>query len=152
MARITLDLSVDVERAAAYLSDPANRPEWQSSLRAVADLVPGPDGPDGVGTAWTDVTVVPGVRPRMRTTRADTADTADTGDSGGATRHWAEAGDFGPFRATLALALTKSASGTRVEADFEVHGAGLGRLLTALAVPAVRSDLRRAAARLATRR
>ncbi|TIC83551.1 SRPBCC family protein [Nocardioides sp. GY 10113] len=137
MPRITVDLPARVDRVAAYLRDPGNRPAWQSSLRAVADLEPGADGPGGVGTTWVDVTAVPGVRPRMRIV-------ASTPD------RWVEEGVFGPFRATLALTFSPLAAGqgppggTRVTADFEVSGAGLGPLLGALARRAIRADLRRA--------
>lgn len=131
MARLTARAAAPPDVVLGYLADPANRPQWQSSLRRVADLVPAPTGAHDAGTRWTDVTVVPGVRPRMRTT-ASTA------------RHWAEEGDFGPFRATLTLDVLATATGTLVAADFTVTGLGLGPLLTALARPAVAADLRRA--------
>ena len=82
---------VPADRAFAYLADPRNRPRWQSSLRAVADVAVAAGGPTAEGVTWTDVTVVPGVRPRMRTTRSTPSS------------RWVEEGVFGPFRATLAL-------------------------------------------------
>ncbi len=124
---------VPADRAFAYLADPRNRPQWQSSLRSVADV-------RRDGAAWTDVTVVPGVRPRMRTTIDEPP------------YRWAEEGELGPFRARLELRLTPGEAGTcTVRADFAVHGLGLGGLLTAGARPAVAADLRRAA-RLVARR
>ncbi|WGY01386.1 SRPBCC family protein [Nocardioides sp. QY071] len=121
---------VPADRAFAYLEDPRNRPQWQSSLRAVADV-------RRQGTAWTDVTVVPGVRPRMRTTLAEPP------------YRWVEEGELGPFRARLELRFTATGDGgCTVSADFAVRGLGLGRLLTAGARPAVVADLRRAADRL----
>ncbi|MBM7516703.1 hypothetical protein JOD66_001670 [Nocardioides nitrophenolicus] len=100
---------------------------WQSSLRAVADVRHG-------GAAWTDVTVVPGVRPRMRTTLSEPP------------HRWVEEGDWGPFRARLELRFAPTgAERCTVTAHFGVRGLGLGRLLTVGARPAVAADLRRAA-------
>lgn len=92
-----------------------------------------PGDPTAQGVAWTDVTVVPGVRPRMRTTRSQRPSL------------WVEEGVLGPFRATLALAFTQTAHGCDVTADFAVHGLGVGRLVTAGSRRAVAADLRRAA-------
>lgn len=118
---------VPADRAFAYLADPRNRPQWQSSLRSVADVGP-------LGAAWTDVTVVPGVRPRMRTTIAEPP------------YRWVEEGELGRFRARLELRFTAAGEqACTVSADFAVRGLGLGRLLTAGARPAVAADLRRAA-------
>lgn len=120
---------MSVERAFDHLADPRHRPGWQSSLRAVADV-----RPDGL--AWTDVTVVPGVRPRMRTTVSERP------------RRWAEEGEWGPFRARLELAFAADPADParcRVGAEFAVRGLGLGRVLTRAARRAVAADLRRAA-------
>jgi uncharacterized protein YndB with AHSA1/START domain len=118
---------VPADRAFAYLVDPRNRPQWQSSLRAVVDV-----RRDGV--SWTDVTVVPGVRPRMRTTIAEPP------------YRWVEEGELGPFRARLELRFTPTGDGTcTVCAGFAVHGLGVGGLLAAGARRAVAADLRRAA-------
>jgi hypothetical protein len=92
----------------------------------VADVAPDLD-------TWTDVTVVPGVRPRMRTTLAEPP------------YRWAEEGTCGPFRARLELAFVPDGDGCRVTADFIVRGAGLGRLVTWGSRAAVAADLRRAA-------
>jgi hypothetical protein len=134
---IAVDFAVPCAIARVYLADPRNRPAWQSSLRAVADVVPGREGDVGAaGATWTDVTVVPGVRPRMRTEYDDA-------------HRWIESGDFGPFRATLELAFEPADTGCRVVAHFRVHGLAIGRLITLASVPAIRSDLRRAASILA---
>ncbi|MFW0793772.1 SRPBCC family protein [Gordonia sp. CPCC 205515] len=54
-----------------YLADPANRPRWQSSLRRIDDLRTAGSIRGDVGTAWTDVTAVPGISPRMEVVEAD---------------------------------------------------------------------------------
>lgn len=85
---------------------------------------------------WTDVTVVPGLRPRMRTTVLDRP------------RSWTEVGDFGPFSARLTLTFIAEAvdpAACQVAADFAVAGLGAGAVLARLARPAVAADLRRAA-------
>ncbi|WP_205013817.1 SRPBCC family protein [Nocardioides albidus] len=118
---------VPADRAFGYLADPRNRPDWQSSLRAVADV-------RRQGAAWTDVTVVPGVRARMRTTASEPP------------YRWAEEGVQGPFRARLELRFEPVGErACLVSADFEVRGLALGRLISAVARPAVAADLRRAA-------
>jgi hypothetical protein len=130
---IDVEVPVTCAVARAYLIDPRNRPAWQSSLRAVADVVPGRDGEAGAfGATWTDVTVVPGIRPRMRTEYDDA-------------HRWIESGVFGPFRATLELAFEPATGGCRVTAHFRVQGLAIGRLITQLSRPAIQADLRRAA-------
>lgn len=135
MAKIVVAMPVGRAEAFAYLADPGNRPHWQSSLKAVTGLEPG--DPTAAGAAWTDVTVVPGVRPRMVTTRSEPPEV------------WAEEGTFGPFRATLTLLFEEAADGCEVTADFAVQGLGVGRLVTVASRRAVAADLRRAAAQLA---
>ena len=66
MRPVSVDFDAPVDVVFAYLVDPANRPEWQGSLRRTVDVV----GDGSVGTTWTDVTAV-GARPRMRVTEAD---------------------------------------------------------------------------------
>lgn len=135
MARIVVAMPVGRAEAFDYLADPRNRPHWQSSLRSVTDL--GPGDPTAQGAAWTDVTVVPGVRPRMVTTRSE------------APTLWAEEGTFGPFRARLTLVFEETSDGCEVTADFAVRGLGVGPLVSFASRRAVAADLRRAAARLA---
>ncbi|TYL45347.1 SRPBCC family protein [Nocardioides sp. BGMRC 2183] len=134
-----LDAAVAPAELYAVLADPRRRPEWQSSLRRVADVVPGAGGAASSGTTWTDVTVVPGIRPRMRTTLAEPP------------RRWAEEGQWGPFRARLEVNLTARGDGCRVEAHHTVSGLGIGGraiggLVAVLARPAIAADLRRAVA------
>lgn len=124
---------VPVDRAFAYLADPRNRPAWQSSLRAVADVVPMAGDATGSGTTWTDVTVVPGVRPRMRTVAAEPGVA------------WIEEGRCGPFRARLALYFSPAEVGSLVVAEFDVRGLAVGAAVTLASRPAVTGDLRRAA-------
>ncbi|WP_179652033.1 SRPBCC family protein [Nocardioides aromaticivorans] len=133
MSRIQVAFPVPADRAFAYLADPRNRPAWQSSLRAVADVVPVDGDATAAGTTWTDVTVVPGVRPRMRTTLAEPG------------VRWVEEGRCGPFRAELALFFSPAEDGSAVVAEFSVRGIGVGRLVTLASRAAVAADLRRAA-------
>lgn len=133
MTRIAVPFPVSVDRAFAYLADPRNRPAWQSSLRAVADVVPAGGDATAAGTTWTDVTVVPGVRPRMRTTVAEPG------------AHWQEDGRCGPFRARLDLWFSPAAGGCQVVAEFRVRGLAVGLPVTVASRPAIAADLRRAA-------
>ena len=65
MARTAgLRFAVPVHDAFAYLVDPRNRPEWQSSLRRVELL---DDGEPRVGQRWLDHTAV-GMAPAMEIT------------------------------------------------------------------------------------
>ncbi|KRB78669.1 hypothetical protein ASE01_05345 [Nocardioides sp. Root190] len=91
------------------------------------------------GTTWTDVTVVPGVRPRMRTTTSEPP------------HRWIEDGAFGPFRARLELVITPDGDGCLVVADFDVRGVGVGAPLTWGSRGAVAADLRRAGRALSHR-
>ena len=131
---------VPCEAAYDYLVDPANRPAWQSSLRAVDDV----EGPDGViGQRWTDVTV-PGLRPRMELTDADRP------------HRWSERGTWRSFRATLTLTFVPVGAGAcDVGVMMELSASGLARpvgiALARTAPYAVRSDLNRAARILASR-
>ena len=115
-----------------YLADPANRPAWQSSLRRVVEV----DPVVGPGQHWIDVTW-PGLRPRMTTVVHEPP------------YRWAEEGRWRGVRAYAELRFLAADPGCRIEAVVSVRTPGplapLGRILTALAVPAMRSDLRRAA-------
>ena len=123
----------DRETVFDYLVDPRNRPEWQSSLRRVSSVV----GEPGVGQTWVDETR-PGPRPRMRTTAFDRP------------ALWSEAGVWRFVRAELTLELHEAPEGCDVDYRFRVRALGpVGVLAAWAAVPAVRADLRRAAARLA---
>jgi uncharacterized protein YndB with AHSA1/START domain len=131
----TVRFDVPVEVAFDYLVDPANRPEWQSSLRRVEEV----DGQPRAGQTWTDVTK-PGLRPAMRTTVLERP------------RRWAESGTWRFVRADLTLTFTPVGEGAcDVHFDFGIHALGpLGRAATRFSVPAVAADLRTAARILAT--
>lgn len=128
-----------MDRAFAYLADPRNRPEWQSTLRSVVAVVPAADGSfTSAGVTWTDVTVVPGVRPSLRTVQSEEP------------RLWVEEGRFGPAHARLALTFDACPDGTRVSADFTVSALGVGPLIALGSRRTVVADLRRAARILAS--
>jgi len=131
--RVRVDVDAPVEVVFDYLADPANRPAWQSSLRRVVEI----SGAPGAGQRWTDVTW-PGLRPAMATVAHERP------------RRWAERGTWHGVRADAELRFTERPGGCRVDATVMVAMPGptapLGPLLTRLAVLAMRSDLRRAAA------
>ena len=136
----TVAFPVPTEVAFDYLVDPANRPEWQSSLASVADV----RGEIGLGQTWTDVTK-PGLRPSMRTTAYDRP------------RSWSEAGTWKAVTATLDLTFTPSGTGCDVGFRFRITGTnallrGGGLLASAASVLPVRADLRTAARILGERR
>jgi hypothetical protein len=116
-----------------YLADPANRPEWQASLKAV-DLLT--SGPPRVGTRWRDRTAV-GIAPEMTITVLEEP------------HRWSEVGTWHGIEAVLDLELRPVPEGTEVTARFGLRGRGgwavPAEVVGALAVPAVRADLRRAA-------
>jgi hypothetical protein len=122
--------AVPAEVAFDYLADPVNRPEWQSSLRRVEDVA----GEPGAGQTWTDVTR-PGLRPSMRTSAFERP------------RLWSESGTWRFVRADLSLHFDPVADDAcEVRFAFRIHALGpLGLAASAFSLPAVRSDLRRAA-------
>ncbi|WP_395657200.1 SRPBCC family protein [Nocardioides sp.] len=131
----TVAFPVAPDVAFDYLVDPANRAEWQSSLRRVDHVA----GDVGVGQHWVDVTK-PGLRPLMRTTVFERP------------ARWAESGSWHGVTADLELRFTATPGGCDVAFGFRVRMLGpVGRAFTAASVPAVRSDLRRAAEVLSRR-
>ncbi|MGW0455658.1 MULTISPECIES: SRPBCC family protein [Gordonia] len=102
--RAVADVSVSIDASPDdvfdYLADPRNRPEWQASLRAIADLMPLGDHPGDEGTSWTDVTVVPGVRPRMEVVRSARP------------RRWVEIGQWRFVDAALVLTIERASNGS----------------------------------------
>jgi hypothetical protein len=136
---MTVPFPVDAATAFDYLADPRNRPEWQSSLRAVEMI---DAGPARQGMRWVDVTR-PGLRPRMEIVGFRRADS------------WAERGTWHRVTALLELIFEPTEDGCVVHAIF---GIGLpfvphvvDRLVERMAAPAVRDDLRRAARLLSER-
>ncbi len=128
----TVDLAVPLESAYAYLSDPRNRPQWQSSLRSVT--VP-PDEEPHLGQRWQETTAV-GVQPRMQIVEMDPPHV------------WTEQGWWRGIEATLSLRFARTPHGCRIEISGDVAGRGLWAVpATAagrLAGIAVAADVRRA--------
>jgi hypothetical protein len=121
-----------VPAAFAYLADPRNRPEWQSSLRRV-EMVD--DGPARVGMRWRDHTAV-GMAPQMEITALEPEVL------------WAETGRWRAFEAGLTLRFAPHRGGCSVDVELEVraHGAvrPFGWAADRVGLLAVASDLRRA--------
>lgn len=128
-----VDFSVPVEVAFDYLVDPANRPQWQSSLRRVENLTP---VDPAVGQTWTDVTVL-GLNPAMETTALDRPVL------------WTERGTWHGIAAELTLRFVPRGAGCTVFAEARATGRGLlrplGPVINVAARFAVPGDLRRAA-------
>lgn len=133
-----MHLPVPPEVAFDYLVDPANRPEWQSSLSRVDEVV----GEVGVGQRWVDVTS-PGLRPRMETTELDRP------------HRWTERGTWRTFEAELTLEFAPAPGGCEVEPTMRLRARGpaglLARALSVAAPFAVRADLRTAGRILGSR-
>lgn len=130
--RASVDLPVTVEAAYAYISDPRNRPQWQSSLRSVA--VPADEEPH-LGQRWQETTSV-GVRPQLEIIEMDPPHV------------WAERGWWRGVEATLSLRFDRTPRGCRVGISGDVGGRGLWAVPAAvagrLAGVAVAADLRKA--------
>jgi hypothetical protein len=127
-----VEFSCDRETAFDYLVDPVRRPEWQSSLKGVAEV----DGEPRVGQTWVDETK-PGIKPRMRTTELVRP------------TRWSESGTWRFVRADLTLDVVEAPTGCAVDYRFRVHALGpVGVLVSWISAPVVRADLRRAASRL----
>lgn len=134
-----VEFEVPVDVAFAYLADPRNRPQWQSSLASVEML---DEGEPRVGMRWRDRTSL-GVVPEMEITALAPGEL------------WAESGRWRRVRAVLVLRFEPTSSGCSVGVAFRVSGGGplwaLGWLLTAAGVLPVLADVRRAARLLAER-
>ncbi len=130
---------VPVEVAYAYLADPRNRPEWQSSLRSVEML---DTGEPRVGMRWRDHTAAR-IVPDMEITHME-PNTA-----------WWEEGRWRAISALLLLSFEPMPSGCSVGVEFRVRAPGLlaplGWLATAAGLLPVRSDVKRAARILSSR-
>jgi hypothetical protein len=135
----TVDFAVPVDVAFAYLADPRNRPEWQSSLASVEMLS---EGEPRVGMRWLDHTK-PRVVPEMEITVLEPGEV------------WAESGTWHGVRADLELRFAPTPAGCRVDVGFLVTGRGVlsvvGRPISVAAVRPVLADVRRAARILAER-
>jgi uncharacterized protein YndB with AHSA1/START domain len=136
---ITLDLPHEPATLFRYLAEPRNRPEWQSSLRAVADV---DEGEPHAGMQWRDITKV-GIKPHMQLTELTPFRTI------------AELGTWHGVDGLLTLRFLKTGEGTRLTAEGRVIGRGPFAVAAAVAgrlAPAtIEADLRRAADALASR-
>ena len=130
--RATVELPVPVEAAYDYLSDPRNRPQWQSSLRSVT--VPADEEPH-LGQRWQETTSV-GVKPRLEIVEMDRPHV------------WTERGWWRGVDATLSLRFARTPRGCRVDISGDVGGRGPWTVLAALAGRlagiAVAADVRKA--------
>jgi uncharacterized protein YndB with AHSA1/START domain len=130
---VTLDLPQSPDELFRYLADPHNRPEWQSSLKAVADVDP---GEPHAGMHWRDITKV-GIKPHMQLTEVVPF------------RTLSEVGTWHGVDGLLTLRFLKVGEGTRLTAEGRVIGRGPFAIAAAVAgrwAPAtIRADLERAA-------
>lgn len=124
------------ERVYAYFADPANRPEWQRSLKRVELLDP---SPPHVGQRWIDHVAV-GPAFELQTIAMEPSEV------------WAEVGTTGPFTAFVTLffddAERDGVTGTLVRCVARIRARGplrpLGWPATGVISLLVRDDLRRA--------
>jgi uncharacterized protein YndB with AHSA1/START domain len=130
---VTLDLPQPPDELFRYLADPHNRPEWQSSLKAVAEVDP---GEPHAGMHWRDITKV-GIKPHMQLTEVVPF------------RTLSEVGTWHGVDGLLTLRFLKVGEGTRLTAEGRVIGRGPFAIAAAVAgrwAPAtIRTDLERAA-------
>lgn len=133
---MTFTVEVDFTAAPAqvfdFLGEPANRAQWQSSLRKVEMITA---GPVGLGTRWHDVTW-PGVRPLMEITVFEPH------------VRWAEQGTWRGLSVDLTLDFIPLGTGTTVRGTASAYAPGwrrpLGLGLDLMGPAAARDDLRRA--------
>ena len=145
VADVSVSFDAPPDEVFDYLVDPENRPQWQASLRAIADLMPLGDHPGDVGTSWTDVTVVPCVRPRMDVVRSARP------------RRWVEIGQWRFVDAALVLTVDRASDGSttvgaRAVFTLPIVLAPVFIPLAVVVPPAVRLDLRSAASAITARR
>ena len=134
---LTLDLPHPPSALFRYLAEPRNRPEWQSSLRAVDDIDP---GEPHEGMHWRDITKV-GIKPHLQLTEVIPF------------RTLSEIGTWHGVDGLLTLRFVKVGDGTRLTAEGRVIGRGPFAVAAAVAgrwaPAAIKADLERAGARLA---
>jgi uncharacterized protein YndB with AHSA1/START domain len=133
---VTLDLPHPPAVLFRYLADPHNRPEWQSSLRAVAEVDP---GEPHEGMHWRDITKV-GIKPHLQLTEIIPF------------RTLSEIGTWHGVDGLLTLKFVQVGDTTRLTAEGRVIGRGPFAVAAAVAgrwAPGtVRADLERASAKL----
>jgi uncharacterized protein YndB with AHSA1/START domain len=129
---VTLDLPHPPPVVFRFLADPRNRPMWQASLRAVADV---DEGEPRVGMRWRDVTKV-GLRPSMAITELTPY------------RLLVETGTWRGVDGVLTMRFLKIQEGTRLTAEGRMVGRGVFAVAAAvtnrLAPQTIRKDLLRA--------
>jgi uncharacterized protein YndB with AHSA1/START domain len=129
---VTLDLPHPPPVVFRFLADPHNRPMWQASLRAVADV---DEGEPRVGMRWRDVTKV-GIRPSMAITELTPY------------RLLVETGTWRGVDGVLTMRFLKIQEGTRLTAEGRMVGHGAFAVAAAvtnrLAPQTIRKDLLRA--------
>jgi uncharacterized protein YndB with AHSA1/START domain len=129
---VTLDLPHPPPVVFRFLADPRNRPMWQASLRAVADV---DEGEPRVGMRWRDVTKV-GIRPHMEITELTPY------------RLLVETGTWRGVDGVLTMRFLKIQEGTRLTAEGRMVGRGAFAIAAAvtnrLAPQTIRKDLLRA--------
>ncbi|HET9842327.1 MAG TPA: SRPBCC family protein [Nocardioides sp.] len=130
---VTLELPQPPSALFRFLADPRNRPLWQTSLRAVADV---DEGEPHRGMQWRDVTKV-GIKPWMEITDLTPY------------RLLSETGTWRGVDGLLTLRFLKIRHGTRLTAEGRLIGHGPFALAAAVsgrwAPETVRKDLLRAA-------
>jgi uncharacterized protein YndB with AHSA1/START domain len=130
---VTLELPQPPSALFRVLADPRNRPLWQTSLRAVADV---DEGEPHRGMQWRDVTKV-GIKPWMEITDLTPY------------RLLSETGTWRGVDGLLTLRFLKIRHGTRLTAEGRLIGHGPFALAAAVsgrwAPETVRKDLLRAA-------
>jgi uncharacterized protein YndB with AHSA1/START domain len=136
---VTVDLPHAPEVLFRYLADPHNRPEWQSSLKAVTDVDP---GLPYEGMRWRDVTRA-GISPQMRLTEVTPF------------RTLSEVGTWHGVEGLLTLRFVQAGERTHVTAEGRIDGRGAYALAAAvarrMAPAAIKADLQRASANLTGR-
>lgn len=136
---VTLELPHPPSEVFRFLADPYNRPLWQASLKAVADV---DDGEPRVGMTWCDVTKV-GLRPSMAITELTPY------------RVLAESGTWRGVDGLLTMSFVRTQQGTRLTAAGRLTGHGAfavaASLSGRLAPATIRKDLLRASEVLTAR-
>lgn len=132
----TFDQAVD--RVYAYLSDPKNRSEWQSSITDLEVLT---EGPPRVGTRWRETAIGAG------TSELEIVVLEPN-------RIWTESATGPMADMRLRLTFTPDDGSTRVDVDAEIEPKGMAGFLLSLARPfipmLIRSDLARAERQIAS--
>lgn len=98
-------------RLFAYLAEPRNRPEWQTSLRSV-DLID--EGDPHEGMSWVETTSF-GIRPHMEIAELTPY------------RVFTEVGEWRGIEGRLTLRFLGQRGGSRINSEVELSGSGMWR-------------------------